>query len=734
MHIDVRRDNLRFFSFIGFSTLLIFIWIIYLFSIQVLDPHGFEEARRVRYTPLKQIQSPTRGIIRDRNSDLLVRTETYYQIDYDRSTLSSYKDNNKEQLATDYSKLASIISSNSSLSHQYVLSRLKRNSSVPSIYLSDRIRESDMVKIEREMLEHNYHRGLIINYSSQQRIYPKGNLAARLLGATSESKDSGVSSALSQLKGLCGIEATYDNELRGVYGWRNIFMDGRNRPVLIPRLGKQKVVNGNSLILTIDSRIQDIVEMNLKEGLKEYRAQNAVGIVMDPQSGEILALASVSAADENYASSEIRVMSNMATSFMFEPGSTIKSVTALVALENKLFNTTDMIDCRTYRTEHNRTIRDAHPFDDLSFTDVIAHSSNVGTVKIAEKVGAEALYDRLISLGFGNRTGSDLYGESAGLLRKLNNWQGFSLHSISFGQELAVTPLQLISAYAALANDGNLMRPYIVKNIVDENGKIVTKNTPKRIRKISSRYALDTVKEMLRIAVEEGTATGTRLPYISIAGKTGTAEKQLEGQAGYSRDKYVSNFVGFFPVEDPQYVILVLYDEPAYYYHFASMSAVPTFKKITEQILSLPDCNVVPQMRMQDLHFVNMPKLLGMKPHQIESVLRKEDINYQLLGELNNDEAVVIDQYPKPGIQFDTNQCVIVVLGKKVMIDSSPHIDEAQKEKMPSLINLTLRQAIREAKKYQINLEIEGKGVVITQSIPSGRTIETGITCKVSAR
>lgn len=734
MHIDEKRENLRFYSFIGFSSLLIIIWSIYLFSIQVLDPHGFEEARRVRYTPLKQIQSPTRGMIRDRNNDLFVRTETFYQIDYDRSTLKSFSERNREQLVTDYNKLAMIISNNSSLSRHYVLRRLNENPSQSSIYISDRVRESDMVKIEREMLENNYHRGLIINYSSQQRIYPKGNLAARLLGATSESRDSGASSALSQLKGLCGIEATYDNELRGVYGWRNIFMDGRNRPVLIPRLGKQKVVNGNSLILTIDSRIQDIVEMNLREGLEEYRAQNAVGIVMDPQSGEILALASISADDEKYSQSEIRVMSNMATSFMFEPGSTIKPITALVALEKKLFNTTDIIDCRTFRTEHNRTIRDAHPFKDLSFTDIIAQSSNVGTVKIADKIGSEALYDRLISLGFGNRTGSDLYGETAGLLRKLNNWQGYSLHSISFGQEIAVTPLQLITAYTALANNGNLMRPFIVKSIVDENNKTVAKNTPKRIRKVSNRSALDSVKEMLKIAVEEGTATSTKLSYISIAGKTGTAEKQLEGQAGYSRDKYVSNFVGFFPVEAPQYVILVLYDEPAYYYHYASMSAVPTFRKITEQILSLPDCNVVPQMRMQDMHFVNMPKLLGMKTDQIENVLGKDNICYQLLGELTDDEAVAIDQYPKAGIQIDVNQGVIVVLGQKDVIDASSHIGDDQKYTMPSLINLSLRQAIREAKKYQIDLEIEGKGVVITQSIPSGRTIESGTTCKVRAR
>jgi len=719
--------------FVISNCILILLWAVYLFAVQMLDPHNLERERQIRYTPLKEIQTATRGYIFDRNQELLVRTAKFYQIDYDRSTLKSYQDNNNQLLSEDYSLIASIISSQSSLSHQYVLSRLKSSGGGASIYLSDRIRESEIVLIERQLKEHKIHRGLVTSFSFQQRVYPQGELAARLLGAVRNTKDSGTDALLSQLQGICGIEATYDEDLSGAYGWQMRLFDARNNPVLIPNLGKQRVTNGNNLVLTIDTRIQEIVEMNLREDIETFKAKNAIAILMDPKTGEILALSNISSSDDRYNPSEIRVMANMAASFMFEPGSTIKPFTTLAALEKKMFKTTDIIDCRTYKTEHKRTIKDSHPFEDLSFKDVLVHSSNVGTCKIADRIGANYLYEQLIAFGFGNRTGSDIYGETAGLLRKVRDWQGYSLHSISFGQEIAVTPLQLITAYAALANDGNLMRPYLVKMITDENDQVVKRNKPRRIRTVSNKSCLDTLKTYLQGAVEYGTATSTNLPYISIAGKTGTAEKQSDGQAGYGRNSYISNFVGFFPAEDPQFVGLVLYDEPEYYYHYASMSAVVTFRKITEQILALPDCRIVPQLRMQEMSIVSMPDLLGLELSKAKDVLAKNNINYQLTGVVESDNSVVVNQFPKHEIKFDKNQTVVIVadIMKK---EETVNTDESELiSKMPSLIGLTLRQAVKEAKKQQINIEVEGKGIVFSQSIPVGKPVEYGLTCIVKA-
>ena len=724
-----KEMQFRFNLFLIITSLFIISWIIYLFIVLVLDPFNLDTERRIRYTPSTVILAPTRGYIFDRNSDILVRTAKFYQIDYDRSLLSNYKNKDRQALREDYNNIAEIIANNSTLSKQQVLSRLNSNSSAASIYINDRIRESDIVSLEKELRVHNYHHGFMKRFSFQQRVYTKGNLAARFLGNAIDTAEPGSNSTLSQLEGICGIESVYDKDLKGVYGWQKRLWDARRNPLQIPNLGKQNVQNGNSLILTIDSRIQEIVEMNLQEDMETFRAKNAVGIVMDPKTGEILAVASISAADNQRNPAELRSLQNLATSFMFEPGSTLKPFTSLAALEKKLYKTSDMIDCRRYITEHRRTIRDSHPFDDLSFRDVIVHSSNVGISKVAEKVGSRSLYERLISFGFGNRTGSDLYGESAGLLRKVSDWQGFSLHSISFGQEIAVTPLQLITAYAALANEGKLMRPYVVKEVIDENNRVVRRNTPQRIRTVSNKTALDTLNVMMKDVVEYGTGTATKLPYISIAGKTGTAEKQVAGQSGYTRNKYIPNFVGFFPVEDPQFVILVLYDEPAYYYHYASMSAVVTFRKITEQILALPDYNIVSRMRLQDRSFVTMPNLTGMKLKRAERVLEQNNINYQITGTTVGEDIVIVNQIPKQGVQFEKNQVVIIVAEPEKLV-----LEERELEaRMPSLVGLTIRQAIAEAKKHQVSLEIDGIGVIASQSIPPGRNVEYGVVCKVKA-
>ena len=555
----------RFNFFMVVMTVVIFVWIAYLFTVQVADPYQFEQTRKVRYTPSKELYIPERGSIYDRNNELLVRTVRYYQIDYDRSMLPEA--NRREDCKT----IARIISDNSSLSHQYVSKQMLREPLDRSVYISHRVKENEYLSIEMELKNHrNYHKGFISRFSLQERVYPKENIAARLLGAVEENKDgSQLNTVLSQLTGITGVEKAYDNDLKGVYGWRKTIHDAWNKPVFIPNLGTQSVTDGNNVILTIDLRIQEIVEVSLKKGLDKFEAKNAIGIFMNPKTGEIISMVSISADDNKIAPIHVRSRSNLAASFLFEPGSTMKPFTALAALEKKLYKSTDIIDCRTYRMP-TRTIRDAHPFETLSFRDVIVQSSNVGTSKIAEQVGAEKLYSTLTAFGFGTRTGSDISGEAAGLLRKLKDWQGFSLHSISFGQEISVTPLQLTTSYAAIANGGVLMKPYLVKEVVDKNNKVVYQNKPTRIRKISQKASIDTLQTILQDVVEYGTGAVTSLPYISIAGKTGTAEKQTSGTSGYTKNKYVSNFAGYFPADDPQIVGVIIYDEPSYRYHYAS--------------------------------------------------------------------------------------------------------------------------------------------------------------------
>ncbi len=727
----------RFLIFMGFNVFFILVWIVYLFTVQITDPYGFEHNRRVRYTPAKELHIPTRGNIYDRNRELLARTVRYYQIDYDRSRLDA--DNRNE----DYRLIAQIVSNNSNLSESYIFNRLQNAPGTSGVYFSDRIRETDLISLNRDLEAAGYDRGLITNFSFQRRVYPNDETASRLLGVVRESKETESRSNLSYLEGLSGVEHTFNNHLQGVYGWRKLLYDARRNPLVIPSLARQQVRDGSHIVLTLDSRIQEIVEMNLREGLDQYGAKKAIAIFMNPKTGEIVAMAGISKNDEKLSAHEIRGLPNLAVSYMFEPGSTIKPFTALAALEKNLFTTNDTLDCKEYRLP-GRVIRDSHPFEDLSFRDVIVKSSNVGTSKIADQIGSQYLYERLISFGFGNRTGSDLYGESAGLFRHVRDWQGFSLHSISFGQEMAVTPLQLVAAYSAIANGGTMMRPYIMKKILDKNNNIIKENEPFRIRTTSNPAAIDTLHTILEDVVKSGTAVNTDLPYISIAGKTGTAEKQVDS-AGYTKGKYIANFAAYFPVEDPQLVGVVIYDEPAYFYHYASMSAVVTFRKITEQILSLPDCEILTSTRYGARSFVPVPDLTGRDLHEAKAELRRTGIDYQVVGKTTDSDVDfrVVNQYPKKGVELDkTHQITIVVeehnlsasRHKKAVreaIEQTPSIEVEQI--MPDLTGLTVRQAVRQAKRYNIMLKIKGSGQIQSQSIPPGKRISYGKKCIVTA-
>lgn len=734
-------NNKRFFLFIVLNSFLILIWIVYLFAVQVLDPYGFERRRQVRYTPAKELDIPVRGYIYDRNEELLVRTVKFYQIDYDRSfILRAYEEQGEEKVREVYSKLTEIISNNSALSYNYVYRRLLNAPGTSGVYLSDRIREADYLAIKRELQKNNLDKGFISKFSFQRRSYPKDRLAARLIGVVRETRDQGTvnrenDSTLSRLEGLSGIEHKYNNELKGVYGWRKLLYDAWKRPILIPNLGKQRVLDGHNVKLTIDSQIQEIVEMNLREGLKEFEAQNAIGIFLNPQTGEIVAMASVAANDKDLTNTELRGLPNMAVSFMFEPGSTIKPFTALAAIEKNLYATNDSIDCRTYRLP-GRTIRDTHKFEELTFRDVIVKSSNVGTSKIAEKLGEKNLYDKLTMFGFGNRTGSDIYGESAGLFRNLRDWQGFSLHSISFGQEMSVTPIQLAMAYGALANEGVMMRPYLVKEVFDRQNNTVKKYKPQRIRKVSSKTAIDTLATILRDVVTYGTGTAANLSYLSIAGKTGTAEKSDNVMQGYAEGKYIANFAGYFPAEQPQMVGVIIYDEPDHYFRYASMSAVATFRKIAEQMISLPGNELrVASLGLRAEEFVTVPEVTGKTVSEAKNILESRSIKLMVIGDYDSktdkDKAIVVNQYPKQGVELESGRQVILVTGNE-HADSGSRID-SDTDIMPNLTGMTLRRAVRKAKENNVHLIIKGRGVITSQSIKAGSNINFGAECIVRA-
>jgi len=407
-----------------------------------------------------------------------------------------------------------------------------------------------------------------------KRIYPKGILASHILGFTDIDG-----------KGLEGMELKNDELLRGKSGWHILIKDARGR--IIPSLEKKREKNheGFNIVLTIDERIQQIVEEELERVYREFNALSATAIVMDPFSGEILGLANRPTFNPNSPGSyQASFRRNRAITDIFEPGSVFKVVVAAAVLEEGILGPKEVIFCENGKWLYRKhVLHDAEPHQNLSFREVIAKSSNIGTVKVASRLGKEKVYRYARNFGFGQSTGIDLPGEVRGVLRTPDKWSKYSMAAIPIGQEVAATPMQAICALAVIANGGNYVKPYFVKEVEDSQGVSVWKTKPWR-RQIISRETAMTLTSILRDAVEEeGTAPLAKIYNYTVAGKTGTSQKVINGR--YSHSKFFSSFIGYAPAENPKVVVLVMVNEPKPLY-YGSLVAAPAFREITRRILS----------------------------------------------------------------------------------------------------------------------------------------------------
>ncbi len=420
--------------------------------------------------------------------------------------------------------------------------------------------------------------------AESRRFYPNKALAGPVLGFTS------VDNA-----GLEGLELAYDKQLHGVSGWVLAEKDAVGRTVFPGGPGFQYKLpkSGHDIILTIDEVIQHIVEKELDVALAKARARGGVCIVMNPGTAEVLALAVRTHTrsgqpfnpnePQHYRPEEWR---NRSVADAFEPGSIFKPVLAAAALEEKVVHPLERVDCSAGKIKvADRVISDAHKNGVLTFTDVIAESSNVGTIKVALRLGKERFYKYITAFGFGRKTGVDIPGEISGLVKDQRLWSGVSIGSIAIGQEIGVTPMQVAAAYCALANGGTLMKPYIVAEVVDRDGKEGKKFQPRAAGRVMSEETCAKVNKMLQRVVEAGTGEKARPSGYTAAGKTGTAQKIDQRTGAYSKKYYVSSFAGFAPAVSPKLVILVMIDSPEGVIYGGSVAA-PVFKSIAEQSLA----------------------------------------------------------------------------------------------------------------------------------------------------
>jgi cell division protein FtsI (penicillin-binding protein 3) len=351
--------------------------------------------------------------------------------------------------------------------------------------------------------------------------------------------------------------------------------------------GTSKEIKGNNIILTLDEGLQFIVEKNLDEAIEQWKAASATVIMMDPHTGEVLAMSSRPTYNLNDPAEVTPAKRrNRAVTDCYEPGSTFKIVVGTAALEEGIVNPDTRIDCSAgYVEVGGKKIKDAHRQGVLTFKEVIQKSSNVGTIKTGLNLGREKIYSYIKKFGFGEKTEFDLGGEASGWIKPPERWSGTSIGAISIGQEVAVTPLQVLRAYAVVANGGFLVRPHVVAAITSPAGAVIYRAV-NELQRIISERTVKTFKNILKTVTEEGgTARGAAIDGNEVAGKTGTAQLFDPKTKRYSKDKYVSSFVGFVPADDPRIAMIVVIHEPKGA-NYGGLVAGPVFKRIANESLS----------------------------------------------------------------------------------------------------------------------------------------------------
>ena len=420
---------------------------------------------------------------------------------------------------------------------------------------------------------------------SQLRVYPSGNLAAHVTGFVGVRDPEGSSVPMVGLEGKHGVEIMLDSELEGVRGWRETETDRSRREVVAFREYNVKPRDGMNVVLTIDANVQYIVEKGLEALCAKHTPASACIVVVNPQTGAILALANRPTFDPNKpGDSSAANRRNRVITDVFEPGSTFKIVAVSGALNERVVRLHDRFHCENGRLYFaGKVLRDHHAYGELSVREIITKSSNIGTAKVAMKLGASRLHKYISELGFGQRSGVPLPGEVRGILHPVRSWNKLSISRIPMGHEIAATPLQLVMAMSAMANGGNLMRPLLVDRLLDRDGNVVMQYKPTVVRKvIHDETAQQMVKTLITVVSAEGTARQAWLENYTVAGKTGTAQKPSKTRRGYEPDKYFSSFIGFLPAENPKLCIGVFVDEPHNGY-YGGVVAGPTFKVIAEK-------------------------------------------------------------------------------------------------------------------------------------------------------
>ena len=638
------------------SILIFFIaLVIKLVDIQIVHAEEYSYYAQRQQTGVEKIEAE-RGLIYDRNNVLLV---------YNRSDVSFYVDLRMIK-QKHKNEIAQVFAKKFKKSKTYYLNLMKGSKKTICI------EKKASLEIASSLKKLKYS-GFFYK-EEPTRVFHYDNLAAHVLGYL-DNED----------KGVMGISEYYEDALNGEDGSRIIQKNAVGETVTVDDEEINPAVSGDDFYLTIDKSYQFILEDELRKGVEEYGAISGTGVIMDPNTGEVLALANIDDFNPNeYWKYNDFQRRNRAITDTYEPGSTFKSFTLASLIDQKLCRLNEKLNLENGKYKYQSVnIRDTHPFKSLNVVEILEQSSNIGVAKLVQRIDDEKYFKYLRGFGFGNSTSLTLPGETAGRLRKPNEWSKVSKTYLSFGYEISVTPVQIAAGYCALVNGGVLYEPQLIQRQISQNDELVYEFAPKEIRRVISTETSDVMRDLLGGVVKNGTGKKAYSELISIGGKTGTSQKLVDGS--YSKQHYNSSFVGFFPVENPQVVCLILLNSPDLG-RYGGLVAAPIFKSVAERIVQ----------------------------NDIEKF--QQYLNPDLMKNLKFAED-------NSGDDERTKTQIKPISVKEVKLSSN--------NKMPDLVNCQIKDAIYALTKLGVKYKIKGTGIITSQSIAPGQKLNGKEICLI---
>ncbi|MGM0444936.1 MAG: penicillin-binding transpeptidase domain-containing protein [Bacillota bacterium] len=679
MNDSKRKKRIKVLFFI--ITFVLLLLIARLIWIQIINNEEYsDKALQQRIMELKV--NPNRGNIFDINGKELAVSVT------SKTVVGLPKQiTNPTQTA---GKLADVLS----VEYETIFNRLTKDAY--AVYLERQIPDQTVEEIDNLQLEG------ITFIDESKRIYPREKLASQVLGFT------GIDN-----NGLEGMELSFDRYLTGSRGLILTERDASGQLIPESVIDYIREEDGNNLYLTVNEAIQHSAERELAATAKEFNAEGGTIIVMEPDTGDIISMANYPTYDPNsFSDYNKRYWRNRAITDNFEPGSTFKIITTASAIEEGVVNQNDVFyDTGKIKVEKEYIeCWDDEGHGTESFTEVVQNSCNPGFVQVGLRIGKKPFFNYINAFGFGKKTNIDLPGEAVGLIPEFNTVGDIEIATISFGRGISVTPIQLISAISAVANDGVLMKPNLIDKITDQNGEKLKESKPVEVRRVVSSSTAHKTLSLLENVVSSGTGTNAYIEGYRVGGKTGTAQH-------YNSSLYDSSFVGLFPVNNPQFVVLVvLYgiDGQTYY---ASQTAAPLFKRIASDLIryyKVPSQNENNKPIENEL--VKLDDYKNKRIYDVQNSIKELGLEYKVIGENNN----IVAQIPKAGSNVYKDSTVFL------FTEQNENIKMNYKIMTPDFRGMKLEEAKSLAEMMGLNLKIQGQtGEVIDQSIDPGLRINS---------